>query len=113
MGGIAGFEVPQGKNRANQAKIVKKRIRNYNRKFRFYDNRKGKFIMFLKDYTDFTLRKPPKNVKVMVLFTDESKDICYIDDWGIIHGEEVKIIRDRVPAYWKKIEKDEMGDYKW
>jgi len=69
--------------------------------------------MNLKDYTDYTLRKPPKNVKVMMIFEDTYKDICYIDDWGIIHGQETRIIRGKVPALWKKIEKDEMGDYVW
>ena len=69
--------------------------------------------MFLRDYTDYTLRRPPKNVKVMMIFDDESKDVCYIDEWGIIHGEQTRIIKGRVPAYWKKIEKDEWGKYKW
>lgn len=69
--------------------------------------------MFLRDYTDYTLRRPPKNVKVMMVFDDESKDICYIDEWNIIHGEQTRIIKGRAPAYWKKIEKDEWGEYKW
>jgi hypothetical protein len=66
----------------------------------------------LSKYTDYALRKPPKNVKVMMIFRDDSKDVCYIDDWGIIHGEQTRIIKGRVPAYWKKIEKD-MGEYIW
>ena len=64
-------------------------------------------------YTDFTMRRPPNNVKVMMLFKDDYRDVCYIDDWGMIHGEKTKIIQGRVPAYWKKIEKDSMGEYKW
>ena len=67
----------------------------------------------MKTYTDFTLRRPPKNVKVMIMFADDYKDVCYIDDWGMIHGEKTRIIRDKVPAWWKKIEKDEEGKYKW
>ena len=69
--------------------------------------------MFLRNYTDFTLRRPPKNVKVMMIFQDEYRDVCYIDDWGMIHGEQTKIIKNKVPTYWKKIERDEVGDYKW
>lgn len=69
--------------------------------------------MFLRDYTDYTLRRPPKNVKVMMLFDDESRDVCYIDEWNIIHGEETRIIKGKTPVYWKKIEKNEWGDYKW
>lgn len=69
--------------------------------------------MFIAGYTDFTLRRPPKNVKVMMIFEDDYRDVCYIDEWGIIHGEVTKIIKGRVPAYWKKIEKDNWGDYKW
>lgn len=65
------------------------------------------------NYTDFALRKPPKNVKVMVIFEDKYHDVCYIDDWGIIHGEQTKIIKGRTPACWKKIEKDVMGEYVW
>ena len=72
-----------------------------------------KIMAYYKGYTDYTLRKPPKNVKVMIIFDDESKDIGYIDDWGIIHGEKTRIIKGRVPAWWKKIEKDEMGEYVW
>ena len=64
-------------------------------------------------YTDFTMRRPPNNVKVMMVFKDDYKDVCYIDDWGMIHGEKTKIIRGSVPAYWKKIERDSMGEYKW
>ena len=64
-------------------------------------------------YTDFTMRRPPNNVKVMMLFNDDYRDVCYIDDWGMIHGEKTKIIKGHVPAYWKKIEKDSMGEYKW
>lgn len=67
----------------------------------------------LKGYTDYGLRKPPKNVKVMMIFKDEYRDICFIDDWGIIHGEETRIIKGRTPALWKKIEKDSWGEYKW
>lgn len=66
----------------------------------------------LSKYTDYALRKPPKNVKVMMIFGDDTKDVCYIDDWGIIHGEQTRIIKGRVPAYWKKVEKD-MGEYVW
>ena len=65
------------------------------------------------NYTDYALRKPPKNVKVMMIFEDQTHDICYIDDWNIIHGQETRIIKGRVPALWKKIEKDEMGEYIW
>lgn len=64
-------------------------------------------------YTDFTMRRPPNNVKVMMLFKDDYRDVCYIDDWGMIHGEKTKIIKGSVPAYWKKIEKDSMGEYRW
>ena len=64
-------------------------------------------------YTDYSLRKPPKNVKVMMIFTDESRDICYVDDWNIIHGEKSRIVKGKVPAYWKKIEKDNWGEYIW
>ena len=64
-------------------------------------------------YTDFTMRRPPNNVKVMMLFKDDYRDVCYIDDWGMIHGEKTKIIKGSVPAYWKKIEKDNWGEYKW
>ena len=69
--------------------------------------------MFLRDYTDYTLRRPPKNVKVMMLFDDETRDVCYIDEWKIIHGEETRIIKGKTPVYWKKIEKNEWGEYKW
>lgn len=65
------------------------------------------------NYTDYELRKPPRNVKVMMIFADETHDICYIDDWDIIHGQETRIIKGRKPALWKKIEKDEMGEYIW
>lgn len=64
-------------------------------------------------YNDFDLRKPPKNVKVMIKFTDGYRDVCYIDDWGMIHGEETKIIKGKIPDKWKKIEKDEWGKYIW
>lgn len=66
-----------------------------------------------KGYTDFTLRRPPKNVKVMIIFSDEYRDICYVDDWGIYHGEKTRIIKGKVPAWWKKIEKDSFGEYIW
>lgn len=69
--------------------------------------------MFLRDYTQYEMRKPPRNVKVMMIFEDEYKDICYIDEWGIIHGQETKIIKGKIPKYWKKIEKDDFGGYKW
>lgn len=65
------------------------------------------------NYTKFSLRKPPKNVKVMIIFDDKSRDICYIDDWNIIHGQETRIIKGKTPALWKKIEKNEMGEYVW
>lgn len=64
-------------------------------------------------YTEFSLRKPPRNVKVQLVFEDGFKDICYIDDWDIIHGQEIRIIKGKKPAKWKKIEKDEMGGYIW
>lgn len=69
--------------------------------------------MFLRDYTDYTLRRPPKNVKVMMIFDDESRDVCYIDEWNIIHGEQTRIIKGKNPVLWKKVEKNEWGDYKW
>lgn len=69
--------------------------------------------MFLRDYTDYTLRRPPKNVKVMMIFDDESRDVCYIDEWNIIHGEQTRIIKGKTPILWKKVEKNEWGDYKW
>ena len=47
-----------------------------------------------------------------MVFDDGSRDVCYIDDWDIIHGEETRIIKGRVPVKWKKIEKD-MGEYVW
>ena len=65
------------------------------------------------NYTDFTLRRPPKNVKVMMVFTDDYKDVCYIDDWGIFHGEQTKIIKGKVPKCWKKIERNSFGEYDW
>lgn len=64
-------------------------------------------------YTDFGLRKPPKNVKVMMRFYDGGQDICYIDDWNIIHGQKVRIYKNVTPKEWKKIEKDEFGEYLW
>ena len=66
-----------------------------------------------KNYTDFALRRPPRNVKVMFVFDDDSRDVGYIDDWNIIHGEKTRIIKGRVPAYWKKVEKDDWGEYIW
>lgn len=69
--------------------------------------------MFLRDYTDYALRRPPKNVKVMMVFDDKSRDVCYIDEWNIIHGEQTRIIKGKTPVYWKKVEKNEWGDYKW
>ena len=69
--------------------------------------------MFLRDYTDYALRRPPKNVKVMMIFDDESRDVCYIDEWNIIHGEQTRIIKGKTPVLWKKVEKNEWGDYKW
>ena len=39
-----------------------------------------KGIKIMAKYTDFSLRKPPKNVKVQIKFEDGFKDICYIDD---------------------------------
>ena len=65
------------------------------------------------NYTDYNLRKPPKNVKVMMVFEDKTKDVCYIDDWNIMHGEETRIIRNKKPVKWKKIEKDNWGNYIW
>ena len=65
------------------------------------------------NYTDFALRKPPRNVKVMMIFDDDTQDVGYIDDWNIIHGEVTRIIKGKQPKYWKKIEKDEWGNYKW
>lgn len=72
-----------------------------------------KIMASYKNYTDYSLRKPPKNVKVMMLFQDGHKDICYIDDWNIIHGQEIRIVRGKVPTFWKKIEKNDMGEYIW
>lgn len=69
--------------------------------------------MYKAGYTDFALRRPPKNVKVMMIFEDDYRDVCYIDDWGMIHGEVTKIIRERIPALWKKIEKNDFGEYIW
>lgn len=66
-----------------------------------------------KNYTNATLRMPPKNVKVMMVFDDGSKDICFIDAWNVIHGEKERIIRGREPAWWKKLEKDNWGEYVW
>lgn len=65
------------------------------------------------NYTDYKLRKPPKNVKVMMVFEDKTKDVCYVDDWNILHGEQTRIIRGKNPLAWKKIEKNEMGEYIW
>ena len=79
---------------------------------RFYGMRGVKIMAIYIGYTDYTLRKPPKNVKVMMIFDDGSRDVCYIDDWDIIHGEKTRIIKGRVPVKWKKIEKD-MGEYIW
>lgn len=70
-------------------------------------------MLNFREYTDYSLRKPPKNVKVMMVFEDDSRDICYIDDWNIIHGQKTRIIRGRIPRWWKKIEKNEMGEYVW
>lgn len=64
-------------------------------------------------YTEYNLRKPPKNVKVMMLFWDGTGDICYIDDWGMIHGQKVRIYKNVTPKAWKKIEKDDEGEYIW
>ena len=48
-------------------------------------------------YNDWSLSKPPRNVKVMVKFSSGFRDVCYRDDWDILHGEERRIIRDEVP----------------
>ena len=64
-------------------------------------------------YTQFNLRKPPKNVKVMMVFWNGDYDVCYIDDWNILHGEKVRIYKNVTPKMWKKIEKDNWGEYKW
>lgn len=65
------------------------------------------------NYTEFLTRKPPNNIKVMMLFWDGTNDICYIDDWGIIHGQSVRIYKNVTPKAWKKIERDEDGEYLW
>ena len=65
------------------------------------------------NYTNYSLRKPPKNVKVMMRFEDGYKDVCFIDEWNIIHGEQTRIIKDKTPKDWKKIEKTDWGEYKW
>lgn len=67
-----------------------------------------------KNYTDYALRKPPKNVKVQMIFDDKEYDICYIDDWGMIHGEKTKIYgKNKKPVWWKKKEKNDFGEYIW
>lgn len=63
-------------------------------------------------YNDWSLSKPPRNVKVMVKFSSGFRDVCYRDDWNILHGEERRIIRDEVPVFWKKVEKIS-GEYVW
>lgn len=63
-------------------------------------------------YNDWSLSKPPRNVKVMMKFSSGYQDICYIDDWNILHGEGRRIIKDEVPTLWKKIEKIS-GEYVW
>ncbi len=64
-------------------------------------------------YNDYSLSKPPRNVKVMMKFSSGYRDVCYLDDWNILHGQERRIIKDEVPVLWKKIEKDSDGGYIW
>ena len=56
-----------------------------------------------KDYTDTTLRMPPKNVKVMVIFDDGGRDICFLDAWGILHGEKERLTASVFMNVWKPV----------
>ena len=69
----------------------------------------------MSDYTNWSLRKPPSNVKVMIKFMDGTHAIGYRDTFDYIHKEDGSIVGDHlaVPILWKKLEKDEWGNYLW
>lgn len=67
------------------------------------------------NYTDWKLRQPPHHVRVMIKFEDGGRYIGYSDGFGYLHLETGKIVSETVsrPLEWKKIEKDEWGNYVW
>lgn len=69
----------------------------------------------MENYNSWALRKPPSNVKVMIKFADGSRKVGYRDSFGYVHDEDSKIVAEDVcvPFAWKKIEKDEWGNYLW
>lgn len=67
------------------------------------------------DYNSWALRKPPMNVKVMIIFEDGSRAIGYRDTFGYVHKEDGSIVGEHLnrPSRWKKIERNEWGDLEW
>ena len=67
------------------------------------------------DYTVWAMRKPPANVKVMIVFDDGSRAIGYRDTFNYVHKEDGTIVGEHLnrPSRWKKIEKDEWGNLEW
>lgn len=64
------------------------------------------------DYVNWSIRKPPANVRIMIVGIDGGKFIGYRDTFDLIHIEGGKICNER-PLKWKKLEQDQWGNYIW
>ncbi len=64
------------------------------------------------EYTLWSIRKPPANARVMIIFDDNSRAIGYRDTFDLVHLEGGKVAKLQ-PRRWKKVERDEWGEYLW